>query len=189
MQSSTSFLGDSKKETIDKYGCTLTSYTRMAIALGATNVTLDDANEMANKEKLFSDGNLLTRENGAALVNALLEKSGISDISITYDSSAEGELNAFSSYTDKENSSSEYFCNARINTSNSDGTSYYDHTVSVDSNALISDRCDGSPTNMKIRDTSNVGRDQLKGDSSNRANNLLRIDFFKINRTLTQVEN
>ena len=157
----------------------------MAIALGA-NVTLDDANSLAIEKGLFTNENLLTRENGAALVNALLESNGITDVSISYDSSVYGETNAYSAYSQKENSESEYFVNARINTTNADLSSIYEHTVSVDSNALTSDRCDGAPTNIRIRDTSNVGRDQLHGDSANRSNSLIRMDFFRINRTTTQ---
>lgn len=185
MQSSSSLLGNSTTEKISEYGCTLTSYTRMAIALGA-NVTLDDANSMAMNNGLYTKGNLLTPENGAALVNALLVANNIVDTLISYDSSAYDETSGFNLYSQNESSDTEYFVNARINTTNADGTSLYEHTVSVDANALTSDRCDGYPTNMRIRDTSNVGRDQLRGDSSNRVNNLLRIDFFKINRTLSQ---
>ena len=186
MQSSTSLLGNSETETISNYGCTLTSYTRMAMALGA-NVTLDDANSLAIEKKLYVKDNLLTLENGVALVNALLKANGITDVTIAYDSSANGETNGYNAYIQKENSENEFFCNARISTSNSDGTSYYDHTVSIDSNALLSDRCDSAPTNMRIRDTSNVGRNQLRGDSANRVNNLQRLDFFKINRITSQI--
>ena len=186
MQSSTSLLGNSETETISNYGCTLTSYTRMAIALGA-NVTLDDANSLAIEKKLYVKNNLLTIENGVALVNALLKANGITDVTIAYDSSANGETNGYNTYIQKENSENEFFCNARISTSNSDGTSYYDHTVSIDSNALLSDRCDCAPTNMRIRDTSNVGRNQLRGGSTNRVNNLQRLDFFKINRITSQI--
>ena len=186
MSESESPLG-SGTETINKVGCTFTSYVRMANALGA-NVTLDKANQIAVKSSLFIDDNLLTVENGAILVNKILENSGISDVTISYESSyyrdETGNNNQYMSYQSHEDSESEYFCNARITTSNADGFNLYRHTVSVDSNALISDRCDGVPTNIKIRDTASIGRTQINGDTSNRANCLDRLDFFKINRSM-----
>ena len=170
---------------ISTEGCTLTSYVRMANALGA-NTTLDFANELATNNNLFTDGNLLTLENGANLVNALLMESGITDVFISHESSyskdSSSNSNQFSAYLTHEKSNSEYFCNARIETSDSENTSFYGHTVSVDKAALVSDRCDGLPTNMKIRDTSTTGRTQINGDSSGRINSLERLDFFKINR-------
>ena len=186
MSESESPLG-SGTETINKAGCTFTSYVRMANALGA-NVTLDEANQIAVTSSLFIDDNLLTVENGAILVNKLLESSGITDVTISYESSyyrdETGNNNQYMSYQSHEDSESEYFCNARITTSDADGSYLYGHTVSVDSNALISDRCDGVPTNIKIRDTASTGRTQINGDTSNRANCLDRLDFFKINRSM-----
>ena len=186
MNESESPLGNGTK-TINKVGCTFTSYVRMANALGA-NATLDEANQIAVLNSLFIDDNLLTVENGATLVNKILESSGITDVSISYESSQykdeTGNNNQYMSYKNHESSDSEYFCNARITTSNADGSYLYRHTVSVDSNALISDRCDGVPTNIKIRDTASTGRTQINGDASNRINRLDRLDFFKINRSM-----
>ena len=190
INSSSDMMNDSSEklgngpETINKQGCTLTSYVRMANALGA-NVSLETANKIANENNFFDDKNRLTVTSGASLVNALLQDAGIKDVSISYESSASedksGNNNQYRAYQEHESSDSEYFCNARIYTSNADQTDFYEHTVSVDSNALISDRCDGAPTNMKIRDTSRVGRSQIHGDTC--FNNLERLDFFKINRT------
>ena len=185
MNESQSTLGTGKSP-ISSVGCVFTSYVRMANALGA-NATLEEANKLAVKQDLFASGNLLTVEKGASLVNALLAKAGITDVSISYESSVyedySGNDNQFAAYKNHESSENEYFCNARLYTSNADGTDYYGHTVSVDDNALTSDRCDGAHTNMKIRDTSTAGRSQLHGDISNRVNYLERLDFFKINRT------
>ena len=85
MNESESPLGNGTK-TINKVGCTFTSYVRMANALGA-NATLDEANQIAVLNSLFIDDNLLTVENGATLVNKILESSGITDVSISYESS------------------------------------------------------------------------------------------------------
>ena len=197
MQDSNSPLADSE-ELIRDVGCTFTGYVRMAIALGA-NITLDKANEIAIENNLFTNGNELTILNGVTLVNVILSKCGITDVSVSYETSSYPNysdnlsysiyyhlpdcFNCFETYSDYETSDVEYFCNARVYTSNSDFTSYYSHTVSVDSGALQSYCCDGIPTNMKIRDTSNVCRSQLFGDPSGRPNILERLDFFRINRT------
>ena len=185
---------------IKDVGCTFTSYVRMAIALGA-NITLDRANKIAVENNLFTNGNELTIANGVNLVNTILSECGITDVSVSYENSSYPNFsedssyliyyhlpkcfNCFETYSEYEKSDAEYFCNARVYTSNGDLTNYYSHTVSVDSDALLSYRCDGIPTNMKIRDTSNVCRSQLFGDSSGRPNNLERLDFFRINRINT----
>ena len=174
---------------ISAEGCTLTSYVRMANALGA-NSTVDAANALALEKNLFTNGDLLTVENGANLVNALLEEAGITDVSVSFETSvsddSSGYDNQFSSYQNHSNSESEYFCNARIETTNKNGSKTYGHSVSVDSDALISDRCDGRPTNIRIRDTAPTNRSQINGDTSGRLNTLERLDFFKINRTQSE---
>ena len=174
--------------SISSVGCVFTSYVRIANVLGA-NVTLDKANEIATKNELFTDDNLLTLENGARLINKLLENSGIKNVTVSYESSYyndSGNESQFDAYQKYEFDESEYFCNARLYTSNADFSSYYNHTVSVDNNALISDCCDGNPTNIRLRDTSKTGRTKLYGDTSGRTNTLERLDFFKVNKVFEE---
>ena len=175
-------------ERIYDYGCTLTTYTRMANALGA-NVTVDQANQIAMDTECFSNQNELTPSNGAKLVNEILKTQGITNVSISYDSSFHNENNPYdlrkaaNSYESYDKSESEYFCSARIWTNGSDPTNYFEHTVNVPSKAATGDSCLGPLNNLKVKDSSIVNRDQIHGCISGRDNGLLRLDFFKINRS------
>lgn len=176
------------KDSIYDYGCTLTTYTRMARALGA-DTTVDEANQIAINTGCFSEPNLLTPGNGAKLVNEILKSQGITDVSISFESSFYNDKtpynlrNVADSYVSYDSSSSEFFCSARIWTNGSDSISFFEHSVNVPSNAAFGDSCFGRLNNLKLKDSSRVNRDQVLGCCSGRNNSLFRLDFFKINRS------
>ena len=140
---------------------------------------------MLKKNDLYvgKDKDLLTVENGAALVNGLLEQAGITDVKIEYEGSTYKEDDAYKEYAKKSESKDEYLCGLRIYTYDSTDTKGYGHSVSVESNSLESDSCSGKIANIKIKDTSKVGRNKLRGDSAGRTNEFRRMDFFKVVRT------
>ena len=170
-------LGESK-ELIQNVGCVLTAYTRMASTLLGEEISLTYANEIAIQEGLFSgnEKNLLTPENGAALVNAILRDKGIDNITVSFEGSYNKGVDGLLKY-DEANSSTEssYFVTARIYTHDTKGN-FYDHTVNIDANAY---KEGGGGPNLLINDTSGV-RSQLVEDPSLRSNTLKRLDFFKI---------
>jgi RHS repeat-associated protein len=73
MTTSDETLGKSS-ELISKVGCVLTAYTRIASAIIGDEISLNTANQIAKDKKLFTDGNLLTPENGAELINSILKE-------------------------------------------------------------------------------------------------------------------
>ena len=77
---------------IYELGCVLTSYTRIANSLGGKKYTLEEANQIAIRKGLYTNGNELTSENGANLVNALLNVTGKS---VTFAGSIMDMANAF----------------------------------------------------------------------------------------------
>ena len=176
------------RDSIYDYGCTLTTYTRMARALGA-DITVDEANQIAMNTGCFSEPNLLTPGDGAKLVNEILKSQGITDVSISFESSFYNDKTPYNlrdaadSYVSYDSSSSEFFCSARIWTNGSDSISFFEHSVNVPSNAAFGDSCFGRLNNLKLKDSSRVNRDQVLGCCSGRNNSLLRLDFFKINRS------
>ena len=177
------------QDSIFDYGCTLTTYTRMARALGA-NISVDEANTIAMDTSCFSAPNLLTPESGAKLINEILKSKGISDISVSYSSSFHNEntpydlCNAVDSYMSYDLSNDDYFCSARIYTNGTNPDDYFGHTTNVPSDAAFGDSGWGKLNNLKLKDSSRVNRDQILGCISGRDNSLLRLDFFKINRGL-----
>lgn len=177
------------QDSIFDYGCTLTTYTRMARGLGA-NISVDEANTIATKTGCFTSPNLLTPESGAKLINGILKSKGISDISVSYSSSFHNEntpydlCNAVDSYMSYDLSNDDYFCSARIYTNGTNPDDYFGHTTNVPSDAAFGDSGWGKLNNLKLKDSSRVNRDQILGCISGRDNSLLRLDFFKINRGL-----
>ncbi len=178
---------------IKDIGCTLTSYVRMANALGA-HTSLEHANEFAKENNLFTgdDKNELSINNGVNLVNGLLKEAGV-NASISYDQSdyadSTGYNNIYKGYQEHEESEAPFFANARIGTSDSNFEKFYDHTVSLNDGALVKDNCCEVPTNLRIRDTSPTGRTMAHGDSAGRAGSLRRTDYFNINSpTITSVD-
>lgn len=171
-------------DSIYDYGCTLTSYARIAIALGA-NITLDEANQIAMDNDLFSNPNLLSVSNGVELVNKILENQGITDVNVSLETSFDepgnitGAVQVYDTYNSK---SAEFFVNARIKTTNSDYTKTFGHSVNIPSNATFGDACWGINKNIRINDTTWVKRDQILGDSAGRVNNILRLDIIRVNR-------
>ena len=89
--SENSKLGNSD-EYIYEVGCVLTAYTRIANSLGNKKYTLEESNKIAIRKGLYTNGNELTSENGANLVNAVLNGTGKS---VTFAGSIMDMANAF----------------------------------------------------------------------------------------------
>ena len=79
-----------------------------------------------------------------------------------------------------ENSYSQLYVTARINTFDAKGENNYNHTVNINSNTVIAGDIQNvsNALNIKINDTSGV-RTQIMNDI--RKNTLLRIDYFRVN--------
>ena len=82
---------------------------------------------------------------------------------------------------DYMNSDSGFLLTARIKTSNKDNTAKYEHSLTINSDCVEEYAFSDTETgyNIKISDTSNVGRKQIYDDV--RENELLRVDTFKVN--------
>ena len=171
-------LGNSE-EHIRDVGCVLTAYTRIANSLGRKSFTLEEANEVAVKNKFFTNENELTPENGAALINELLTGTGKS---VTYAGSMypDSMTDSGSFLNSLENSYSKLYVTARIDTYNETGTENYQHTVNINSGAVIAgDIMDiSNALNIRINDTSGV-RTQIMNDV--RWNKISRMDYFRVN--------
>ena len=180
MTTSDETLGKSS-ELISKVGCVLTAYTRIASAIIGDEISLNTANQIAKDKKLFTDGNLLTPENGAELINSILKENGVSDTTVSFESSYTG-IDAVNKYQEANKSeTTQHFATARINTHDTSGNKY-DHTVNLDADAYQYSRCG---ENLKLNDTSGV-RTQLVDDPSGRKNKFLRMDFFIVNKNNSQ---
>ena len=171
-------LGNSE-EYIRDVGCVLTAYTRIANSLGRKSFTLEEANEVAVKNKFFTNENELTPENGAALINELLTGTGKS---VTYAGSMypDSMTDSGSFLNSLENSYSKLYVTARIDTYNETGTENYQHTVNINSGAVIAgDIMDiSNALNIRINDTSGI-RTQIMNDV--RWNKISRMDYFRVN--------
>ncbi len=182
-QDSTNTLGSggiSGKEDIAGFGCVLTTFTRMANELSGKNFSVAKANETAMALGLYTKGNELSPQAGAALVNAL-----VNDPTKTLVFAGSTDKNATgadlgSKLNEVENSSSEFFTTGRIHTTNAAGTDKYDHQVNINSGSVTSgDISDiSNPFNFNMEDTSNTNR-QSTSDTS-RSNVLYRVDVFQI---------
>ena len=174
-QSSDSRLANSGT-TIYKSGCVLTAYVRIAQALTDKEITLDDANDLAYKNGLFTNGNELSVENGVKLINELIKDTGKK---VAYAGSLTGSTTEIAKQINQiEASERDYFLTARIETTNDTGTETYEHTVSINSNSVFANDITDMENSMNIRvnDTSNADRKAIENDI--RENKLLRVDLF-----------
>ena len=180
MTDSSNYLGTSNEKICD-VGCVLTAYTRIAAAILGSNISVNDANEYATENNLFSNGNLLTIDAGVALINGLLEENGVTDTKVefagSFTSKNQDDLIAAISRTEKLKD--EYFVNGRIETTNKDGTDKYGHHVNINHDSVFADTDNGC-MNLSISDTNGV-RKKLYHDS--RSNTLQRFDLFKVIKT------
>ena len=173
-----STLGNSS-EYIRDVGCVLTAYTRIANKIGGKNYTLEEANQIAVKQGLYTNGNELTPKAGEQLINALLKGTGKS---VTFAGSIYpenmSECGAF--INSLENSISKLYVTARLETFDETCTKKYQHTVNINSGAvIISNIMDiENVFNVKVNDTSGV-RNQVNNDV--RQNKILRVDYFRVN--------
>ena len=167
------------EDTIARSGCVLTAYVRMAQALGWGG-NLEQANKFAKENNLYTKENLLTSENGAKLVNGLIKTVNPS-ATVTYEGSKTGTVTDMAiGINGKENSEQSYFVTGRIKTSSKDGTEFYEHTLSINSNSVFA--VDISNINNSLgfnyNDTSSANRSGT--NDYNRVNEPIRIDFFSI---------
>ena len=172
------FLGTSKEKIVN-VGCVLTAYTRIAEAISGVDIKLETANQTAINSNLFTNSNELTPENGAELINKILNANGVTDFNVSFEGSYTGQ-NALDKIEKCKKSSDTFYATARIDTGNHDNSQRYGHTVNLPEdcyggNGLMCGR------DLKISDTSGV-RKQLIDDPSGRKNTLLRVDIFVVNK-------
>jgi RHS repeat-associated protein len=149
-QDSTGQLG-TENTTIYAEGCVLTAVTRIANAISGNSFTLEDVNQMALDNNLYSGaGGSLTVENQAVLIGLLtgenIVRQTISGNMGTTIIPALNELDA---------SDTIYYVTGRMSITNSNGQSAGEHTVNI--------RGAASPTEITVRDTSNVNRTTTNG--------------------------
>ena len=175
--SENSKLGNSD-EYIYEVGCVLTAYTRIANSLGNKKYTLEESNKIAVEKSLYTNGNELTPKAGEELINILLSGTGKS---VTFAGSIypENMTESGSFLNSLENSASNLYVTARLDTYDQTGTKRYQHTVNINSNAVIAGNIMdmANSFNIKVNDTSGV-RSQIMNDV--RQNKVLRIDYFRI---------
>ena len=180
--SSTAPLGTGEgKYTITEAGCVLTAYVRLANALGKKEWTLEEANKVAVDNGLFINEDELSIDNGVKLVNMLIDNP---NIKIEYIKSLKGSTKEIAKQIiDFEISDKEYYLTARLETSNLDGTTTFEHTVSINGDAVFWSNSDivGDYLNIKINDTSSANRQQVKNDI--RKNSIMRVDVFSVANT------
>jgi len=164
-QDSTDKLGFGK-DTIEKSGCVLTTFTRIASAIAGKNFKVSDANDMAKKLKLFcgETNDLMSAEQGAKLISALTGKR------ITYGSidGAEDELIGKIKQL-SEDPYSGYYITGRINAHTSDGSESFGHQININESEedIYQPICDTS-----TRDRKDTGGDKYGYE------NLFRIYWF-----------
>ncbi len=173
---SDSVLGTST-ELINKVGCVLTTYTRIASAIAGKEFSLEEANNEAIKLGLFDNKNLLSPEDGAALITALVNDpdikveflGSIERVSVLDYARAVYVLNTFDNR--------ELFLTARILTTGPTESSPYGHTLNINAGAVFIDPNTGE-FNIKLSDTSGANRQQINNDV--RTNTFERIDVFQV---------
>lgn len=176
-QMSTSRIGESTS-TIDKAGCVLTAYVRIAQTIAKKTISLDEANRYATKNNLYENGDELSVENGVKLINALIKETGKK---VVYSGSLEGTTTEIAKQINElEASDLDYFLTARINTTNEDATQKYEHTVSINSNSVFANDITDieNSLNIRINDTSSANRKSVENDE--RENEIIRVDYFAV---------
>lgn len=187
--SSTATLGNggkSGKENIKNYGCVLTSFVRMANALSGNKFSLEEANEMAMDMKLYTNGNELTPENGAELVNALVNNP---TKTLIFTGSVEGNDGRLGSKLNKlENSDDSFFVSGRMHTTNEKKDENYDHQININSESVHAGDITkiNEPFIINVVDTSNANRKSTADTTRN--NDLYRVDYFEVIDTHQMVE-
>lgn len=159
------------------YSCTLTTFVRMAEVYGYKG-GIDNANQVAIDNDLFTNKDELSPENGAKLATLLI---GDASIEIQFDKSIFGDANKLAvGLNGKENEASQYFATLRMKTSAKGSKKEYEHSLSIDQNSVfVNDASDiENALGFKYMDTSTANRKDTNDKS--RVNNPFRIDFFKI---------
>jgi RHS repeat-associated protein len=168
-------LGESEF-TIRECGCTLTSYTRIAMAISGENITLERANEKAIKLGLYNERGELTTAAGAKLIAALTGR----DIGYRrIEGTASEIIDVLQMYDASKKS---YYATGRIWTQNEAGTKQYGHHVNIVEGAAeitLGGLSFTINSPQPIVDTSGTGR-TLTGWSAGRPNRLLRADVFYV---------
>ena len=175
--SSTNTLGTGTS-TINDAGCVLTSYVRIANAVGGKDISLDKANEIAIEKGLYTNKDELSVENGVKLINELIKDSGKV---VSYEGSITGTTTEIAKEINKlEASTEDYYLTARLNTENADGTKKYEHTVNINGNSVFANDITDMDNSLNIRlnDTSSANRQSVENDK--RDNEIQRVDMFSV---------
>jgi hypothetical protein len=152
-QASTMQLGEGKT-TIAKEGCVLDAALRIANAISGKNISLEDANTRAVKEKLFSgkDKDELSTSSMAKLISELSGVKVKGEEFIADNSELTGRLASL------DYSRQETYATGRIKVTPSDGKKPYEHEVNIDRSIPRSSTTGAQP----VLDTSNVKRTETK---------------------------
>ncbi len=171
-------------DSIAAVGCVLATFVRMAIELGA-DTDMNKANDYALENNLFladenGDCTLLNQENGAALVNGLVNDP---KIKVVYEGSASGTATELAKVINtKESETTEYFATARIGTGNAAGTSVYDHSLSVNGGSVFAGDFTDIENALQFEYNDTSGANRTGTTDTSRVNVPKRVDFFKIEK-------
>ena len=166
-QDSTAKLG-SGDDTINKSGCVLTTFLRIANAISPTEFTLEEANKRAMDLDLYTNKDELSYEAGAKLISSLTGKN----IKSGMVEGTETDLMKTVKNMD-ENPYEGFFVTGRIEARSSDGKSSYGHQVNINEK--------GNNGVQPIVDTSNKDRKTTEG-GTNGKEPLYRMYWFKTER-------
>jgi hypothetical protein len=158
----------------------LTAYVRIANAISGDDVSLKDANRIANGLRLFARGregnvNRLDATAGATLISEL---TGQQIAFISIGGTQEQLVDALQVY---DESSQSYFATGRVRTTNAAGDKTYLHTLSVDDSAdtIRIGRYVTVDGPQPLNDTSSADRRRLGSrEAAGRKTELLRVDLF-----------
>ena len=147
-----------------------------------TNIVYAEKNEKEKLEVLFISSYSLNFISFEDQVQGIRERlNNNANIKIEYIKSLKGSTKEIAKQIiDFEISDKEYYLTARLETSNLDGTKTFQHTVSINGDAVFWSNSDiaGDYLIIKINDTSSANRQQVKNDI--RKNSIMRVDVFRV---------
>ena len=154
--------------TIDKEGCVLTTFVRIANAISTNKFTLEEGNDIANKLNLYTNKDELSHAAGAELISSL---TGFKISSGMFEGTEDELMKKIKNMA--ENPYEGFFVTGRIEAKSSDGKSTYGHQVN------INEKSNGNK--QPIVDTSTRGRTSTGGDSNGKEP-IYRVYWFKVER-------
>jgi RHS repeat-associated protein len=157
-QNSNQQLG-TENTTIAQQGCVLMAITRIANAISGNSYTLEQANQVAINNSLYSgEGGDLTVENQAALIGLLTgENINYHTVSGDMSNAIIPELN------DINSSDKSYYATGRMLTTDSNGSYSQNNNGQFSANHTVNIRSVASQSEITVRDTSNVNRTTTNG--------------------------